>query len=264
MRGSRSWAAVAFVVIACGACSSGFGMPDPANRQGRDIFDLWRLLFVASVIVAAIVYGLIAFSVIRYRGRGRDEVVSEPREHPVLEIVYTAIPIVIVVVLWAVAWRTDQSVRAIERDPAVTVEVEAYSWGWRFSYPELGVTVISVPDGPIPQMVLPLGETASIRLTSLDVIHAWYVPAFLYKRDAVPGRVAEFDITPEETGVFPAVCAEFCGLNHAFMRFEVRVVPASEFDAWAASTSGASGSVPTPTATAIPMATGPTGSTAEA
>jgi len=268
----RRWAPLAALALALTACSSGFGMPEGANRQGREIFDLWRLLFVASVVVAAIVYGLIAFSLVRYRARGRDEVIRSPREHPVLEIVYTAIPVAIVVFLWFVSWRTDDRVRAVELDPDVTVDVQAYSWGWRFSYPELGVTVVSEPGRPVPQLVLPVGETASIRLTSLDVVHAWYVPAFLFKRDAVPGRTSRFDITPEETGVFPAACAEFCGLNHAFMRFEVRVVAPDAFEAWAAGatrTSGATGSTPTaptPSAspTAIPLETGPTGSTAEA
>lgn len=215
------------------ACSSSFGMPRGADRQGREIFDLWQLMFVASILVAAIVYGLIAYSAIRYRARGTDDVVADRREHPVLELVYTAIPVAIVAVLWFVSWQTNQDVTAVESEPAVTVDVEAFSWGWRFSYPDLGVTVVSASDGSVPEMVLPLGETAAIRLTSADVIHAWYVPEFLYKRDAVPGRTARFDVTPEAPGVFEGACAEFCGLNHAYMRFAVRVLPATEFEAWA-------------------------------
>jgi cytochrome c oxidase subunit 2 len=221
--------AVILLVLVLPACSSSFGMPRGANDQGRDIFRLWQIMFVASVIVAAVIYGLIAYSVIRYRGRGRTDVIRDRRDHPVLEIVYTAIPVVIVAVLWFLSWQTNKDVVAVASERQPTVRVQAFSWGWRFTYPSLGVTVVSTPSGGPPQMVLPLGETSTIELTSADVIHAWYVPAFLYKHDAIPGRVATFDITPEETGVFPGACAEFCGLNHAYMRFSVRVVPAAEF-----------------------------------
>jgi cytochrome c oxidase subunit II len=258
---------VALVVLAVGAsaCSGSFGMPRGANREGRAIFDLWQVVFVASIVVAVIVYGLIAFSVIRYRSRGRTDVVRDAREHPWLEITYTIIPVAIVAFLWVISWRTNEDVTAVRSDATATVRVEAYSWGWRFSYPQLGVTVISRPGGPVPEMVLPLGQTSTISLTSLDVIHAWYVPQFLYKHDAIPGRTARFDITPEQTGTFDGACAEFCGLNHAFMRFSVRVVPADEFERWV--TEAATSATPVASAspsTSIPFETGPTGSTAEA
>ena len=258
---------VALVVLALGAsaCSGSFGMPRGANREGRAIFDLWQVMFIASIVVAVIVYGLIAFSVIRYRSRGRTDVVRDAREHPWLEITYTIIPVAIVAFLWVISWRTNEDVMAVRSDATATVRVEAYSWGWRFSYPQLGATVVSRPGGPVPEMILPLGQTSTISLTSLDVIHAWYVPEFLYKHDAIPGRIARFDITPEQTGTFDGACAEFCGLNHAFMRFRVRVVPVDEFARWVTEVATA----PTPAAssspsTSIPFETGPTGSTAEA
>jgi cytochrome c oxidase subunit 2 len=210
-------------------------------------------MFLASVVVAAIVYGLIVFSVIRYRARGRQDVIHSPREHPVLELVYTAIPVAIVIVLWVLSWRTNEDVMAVSAEPSATVDVQAFSWGWRFSYPDLGVTIVSEPDGPVPEMLLPAGETSTIRLTSADVIHAWYVPAFLYKHDAIPGRTATFDVTPVRTGVFGGACAEFCGLNHAFMRFEVRVVPAQDFEAWVERSASAGGTaVASPSAAATP------------
>jgi cytochrome c oxidase subunit II len=259
------------LAFAASACSSAFGMPRGASRQGRAIFDLWQTMFAISIVVAAIVYGLIAFSVLRYRSRGNAEVIRSPREHPWLEITYTVIPVVIVAFLWFMSWRTNDDVTGVTSHPDVTVRVEAYSWGWRFSYPGLGVSVVSQPGGPVPEMVLPLGRTTGISLTSVDVIHAWYVPAFLYKHDAIPGRIARFDITPETTGVFGGACAEFCGLNHAFMRFAVRVVPPDRFAAWVertASTPSATPSVaasPSPSPSpSVAVATGPTGSSAEA
>jgi cytochrome c oxidase subunit 2 len=208
-------------------------------------------MFLASIVVAAIVYGLIAYSVIRYRSRGRTDVIREPRDHPVLEIVYTAIPVVIVAILWFLSWRTNDDVVAVASEGRPTVDVQAFSWGWRFTYPSLGVTVVGNANGPTPVMVLPLGKTSTIRLTSADVIHAWYVPAFLYKHDAIPGRVAVFDVTPTTTGEFPGACAEFCGLDHAYMRFVVRVVPSSSFAAAvSASVPSVTPAAPTTTAAA--------------
>jgi cytochrome c oxidase subunit II len=139
--------ALTVLALAVPACSSSFGMPAGADRQGRAIHDLWQLFFVASVIVAAIVYGLLGFALLRYRARERTDVVRSPREHPVLEITYTVIPIAIVAVLWFASWRTNQDVTALDRSTATTVDVQAYSWGWRFTYPDLGVTVVSQPGG---------------------------------------------------------------------------------------------------------------------
>jgi len=276
MMRTRRWAALALVTTTASACSGSFGMPRGATREGRAIFDLWQTMFVSSIIVAGIVYALIAYSTFRYRARGRTDVIRDAREHPWLEITYTIIPIAIVAFLWVITWRTNNDVMAVRSEPTVTVDVEAYSWGWRFTYPALGVTVVSQPGGPVPEMVLPVDERSTISLTSLDVIHAWYVPEFLYKHDAIPGRTARFDITPEQTGLFGGACAEFCGLNHAYMRFAVRVVSADEFESWAVTAasgtassvsttpaSSATSATPSP-ASPLPVGTGPTGSTAEA
>src|SRR5690348_5791386 len=81
-------------------------------------------------------------------------------------------------------------------------------------------------------MVLPINERVRIRLHAQDVIHSFYVPAFFYKKDAVPGRINEFDVTIEKPGTYGGQCAEFCGLSHADMYFTVRAVERAEYDAW--------------------------------
>ncbi|MGZ8579179.1 MAG: cytochrome c oxidase subunit II [Actinomycetota bacterium] len=220
------------------ACSSGFGMPRGATEQGEATFELWQTFLLFAIPIAALVYGLIAWSLIRYRRREDDDPEAQGeqfREHRGLEIVYTAVPIVIVVVLFTLAVRTGNTVDAVADDPDLRVEVEAYAWGWRFVYPAEGVEVVSPPSGEGvtgPEMVLPLGATVRIVLTSNDVIHSFWVPDFLYKHDAIPGRTFEFDVTPTELGTYAGECAEFCGLNHAYMTFSVRVVEPSEFQAW--------------------------------
>ncbi|MFN8234348.1 MAG: cytochrome c oxidase subunit II [Actinomycetota bacterium] len=246
---SRRVSLVAACAIALGsaACSGSFGMPRGASQQGRDTFDLWQVFFIAAIAVAALVYALIVWSLVRYRRRRADhpdELGSPLREKRGLEAVYVSIPLVMVVGLFALAFRTGERVDRVDPDPAVRVHVEAFAWGWRFVYPDLGVTVVSDPSGPGvdgPEMVLPLGETARIELVSNDVIHAFWVPDFLFKRDAIPGVTQEFDITPTETGTFQAACSEFCGLNHAYMRFAVKVVPPGEFASWAAQRAETSG-----------------------
>jgi cytochrome c oxidase subunit 2 len=220
-------------------------MPRGASEQGGDVFGLWQTFFVAAIAVAALVYGLIAWSLVRYRRRRSDDpqALGAPfRERRGLEAVYIAIPLVLVGALFALAFRAGQRVDRLDPDPGVRVHVEAFAWGWRFAYPDLGVTIVSAPSGPGvdgPELVLPLGETARIELVSNDVIHAFWVPDFLFKRDAIPGVTQAFDVTPTETGTYQGACSEFCGLNHAYMRFTVTVVTADDFASWVAQRSRA-------------------------
>jgi len=224
-------------VLLVGACSGSFGMPRGASEQAQETFQNWQIFFIAAIPVAGIVYVLIAWSIVRYRRRRSDPpgaLGSQRTENLPAEIVYTAVPVVIVVALFVLAIRTDDRVTAISPDPDLVVRVEAFAWGWRFTYPD-GETVVSPPSGEDaaePVMMLPHGETIRISLTSNDTIHAFWVPEFLYKHDAIPGRTFEFDVTPTEMGTFQGHCAEFCGLNHAYMNFEVQVVSRQDFDAW--------------------------------
>jgi cytochrome c oxidase subunit 2 len=220
------------------ACSGSFGMPRGATEQGADIFRLWQIFFLAAIPVAGVVYGLIFWSVIRYRRRrsdGPDALGSQFRGNHRLELSYIAIPMLIVIGLFAASAAVEVRVDRVSSQPDVVVDVEAYQWGWRFTYPREGIRIVSPPSGEFvagPQMVLPVGQTTRIVLTANDVIHAFWVPDFLYKHDAIPGRTFTFDLTPTTTGTFYGECAEFCGLNHAYMTFSVRVVKPAEFATW--------------------------------
>lgn len=229
------------LVVFTTACSSSFGFPDGSTEQGRDIRNLWIVFVVAAIGVAGLVYGLIAWSLVRYRRRAGDDPDALGRQihaNVPIEVVYTAIPVAIVVVLFAMSFRTEQRVTDLADDPATTIEATAFAWGWRFEYPDEDVTIVSPPSSPTepgPEIVLPVGAPTRIVLRANDVVHAFWVPDFNFKRDAIPGRTTVFDLTPLETGTFRGVCSEFCGLNHAFMTFSVRVVDLGEFDAWVAS-----------------------------
>ncbi len=235
------------LALVASSCSGAFGMPKGASEQGHDIFRLWQVFIIAAIPVAGIVYGLIAWSVIRYRRRRSEDpgaLGEQFRGNVRLEVVYIAIPVLIVIGLFVVSVATQDRVDALSPHPDVIVDVTAYQWGWGFAYVDQGVTVVSLPSGefvPGPELVLPLGKTTQIVLTSNDVVHAFWVPGFLYKHDAIPGYTFRFDITPTETGTFFGECAEFCGLNHAYMRFSVRVVSPSAFDGWVSAQRAATG-----------------------
>jgi len=237
---AAGFVALSFLTVSCGAR---YGMPEPASEQGEATLDLWNIFMIAGIVVALIVYGLIAWSVIRYRRRRSDPEDARGasfRENLPLEIVYTVIPIVIVVGLFFLSLGTENKVTAVAPEPDLVVNVEAFAWGWRFTYPEQGVEVVSEPVGDDeavgegPEMVLPSGRTTRIVLTANDTIHAFWVPEFLFKRDAIPGRTTEFDVTPTTEGTYHGACAELCGWNHAYMTFHVNVVSPEEFAAWSA------------------------------
>jgi cytochrome c oxidase subunit 2 len=137
-------------------------------------------------------------------------------------------------VLFGLTVGTQRRTTKIEEHPDLRVEVTGFQWGWRFHYPEGDVTVVGDSNDP-PTLVLPVGRTVGFDLASVDVIHSFYVPAFLDKRDVVPGEENRVDVTTTRVGRFSGLCAEFCGLDHARMGFTVDVVPPPQFEAWIAS-----------------------------
>jgi cytochrome c oxidase subunit 2 len=121
----------------------------------------------------------------------------------------------------------------LSRDPAARVKVEGFQWGWRFSYLRPNGTVIGTPvvgtQNQNPVLVLPEGETVQLELVSDDVIHSFFVPAFLFKRDLIPGVDNKIDRFINRDGVFPGHCAAFCGLYHATMNFTVQAVTRQQY-----------------------------------
>jgi cytochrome c oxidase subunit 2 len=222
------------VVLALTACDSTFGEKSGVTKQSHGMSALWRAGVIAALIIGALVVSLIIWCVLRYGRRGREEVPSQRQYVIPLEIVYTAIPIVIVLVFFGFSWAVQDNVDALKAHPDLTVNVQGFQWQWRFVYPEEHVTVVGLPDRT-PVMVVPVGRTTRLVLRSRDVIHSFYVPSFLFKRDVIPGLTNRFDITPEKTGTYRGYCAEFCGLDHARMTFAVRVVSPAEFRSWSAS-----------------------------
>jgi cytochrome c oxidase subunit 2 len=214
-------------------------LPDPATQQGQVIYDTWKLFATVALVVAIVVLGLIAYAVIRFRARPNDELPPQRGSNTTWEVIYTTIPILIVVALFVVSTRAIADVQHKVDNPDVTVEVTAYQWGWTFTYPDLGVTVTDGPDFN-PTMALPVDENVRLVLRSTDVVHSFFVPDFLYKHDVIPGQTFTVDLTPTSTGTFAGHCAEFCGLDHDNMNFEVQVMTGDEFASWVTDHGGAS------------------------
>jgi len=203
-----------------------------ATAQASLLAANWMLFAYVGSAVALLVWGLILFAALRWRRRDASPGPFPPqfRNNFALEIAWTVAPLALVCVLFFYTYRAEAGVEALVPDPAVTVAVNGYRWGWTFSYH--GGPTVHGSFANLPELVLPRGETTRIVLTSSDVNHSFWIPAFLFKRDAIPGRVTAFDLDPTTTGSYVGHCAEFCGYDHALMGFRVKVVAPADFGRW--------------------------------
>ncbi|GAC1588807.1 MAG: hypothetical protein NVS3B28_14470 [Candidatus Velthaea sp.] len=194
----------------------------------------WLVFTIAGLVVFGLVSGLIVFALIRWRRRAGDDRSLPPqfRANNALEITWTVIPLVMVGALFVHTYYAEANVQAMSPRPDVTIAVDAYRWGWTFAY--AGGPTINGSAGTSPQLVLPAGETTKIALTSRDVAHSFWIPDFLFKKDAIPGQINTFDLKPDRLGTFIGRCAQFCGLDHALMSFSVRVVSPADYTRWRA------------------------------
>ena len=246
---SRPWrlvalAALVLASVTAAGCSR-FGAPDPASEQGESVLTLWRGFFVTALFVAGLVWGLLIFVLLRYRRRrtGADGVEASdvdlaPDDLPdqqayniPLEVFYTAVPLIMVAVFFYFTARDEDAIMKTSANPDHKITVTGVQWSWQFTYASDGgpeTTVTGTPGKP-PTLYLPKGESVQFKLESNDVIHSFWVPAFLFKMDVIPGRVNTFEITPQKLGRFRGKCAELCGQDHARMLFNVKVVTPSEY-----------------------------------
>jgi cytochrome c oxidase subunit 2 len=148
------------------------------------------------------------------------------------------VPALTVAALFALTLVGLNQVEEVSGSPGVRLEVTAFRWGWTIRYPDHGVVVTSGAPGQAAEFAVPVGQPVHVSLTASDTQHAFYVPQFLYKRDAYPGRVQVFDFTVEETGTYGGQCAEFCGTFHARMPLTVQALDAAGFEAWLAGRRG--------------------------
>jgi cytochrome c oxidase subunit 2 len=201
------------------------------RQEFHDLFgDLYLPL---TLTVGTIVVVVILGAAIRYRRRpGREP--SRRSEAPVAESIYALlIAAVVGVLLWA-TFTAEAKVDKVSAHPGLRIDVTAFKWQWRFDYVGAGVRPSIGTDAHHAELVVPADTVVQFRMTSRDVIHALWIPALKFKRDAFPNRSTTFDLVFDELGTFPGRCAEFCGLEHAGMTLEVRVLPRAQFASWLA------------------------------
>ncbi len=214
-----------------------FGLPDPATKEAPIIQNLWQGAWIAAWGVGIVTWALMIWAAVAYRRRHKDDVPEQTAYNIPLEILYTLVPLVMIIGLFTFTAKDQSEILAVSNDQDLTVNVVGYRWSWGFNYLDDDVYSSGMPIGQnadtnIPTLVLPVNEKVRFELTSPDVIHSFWVPDFLFKMDVIPGKTNVFELTPNKIGTFAGKCAELCGVDHSRMLFQVKVVERAEYDAY--------------------------------
>jgi cytochrome c oxidase subunit II len=224
-------------MVAIGAIASAIGIaiglsihwfPADAAKQDQPIDTLYDVLMIFSVPIFVLVATVVLYSVWAFRMKPGQENEDGPPIHgnTRLEVIWTAIPAIMLVSLCSYAYAVLHDVEKAHKDEMV-VNVRGVQFAWQFTYPlPGGKQVVS------NQLYLPKDRPVRFRVTTADVIHSFWVPAFRMKTDTVPGITTQIRVTPTKLGSYPVVCAELCGLGHAVMRSTAYVVTPTAFNAW--------------------------------
>ena len=239
----------------------------PVTDRGHATRQLYDIVFAIAVAIFLAVEGVIVWTVFRYRRKdGDDTLPAQTHGNNLVEVIWTAIPTVIVLVLFVLSWQTLNTVDA-RTTTEVHVRAVAAQFQWQFEYldgpdvaqpddahpaPNILFTQI-IPGGEAGGLALPVGEPITISLSSPDVIHAFYVPKFLFKRDVVPGKLNMFEFTIDEPGTYNGQCAELCGTGHGAMRFDVHAMSRADYDAWLADAIAQASATPPPAPSGEPQ-----------
>ena len=217
-------------------------LPRGVTQGAERVTTLWVGSWIAALLVGALVWGLIIWCVVAYRRRKDDDgtLPVQLRYNVPLEILYTVVPVFMIAVLFFYTQRDEAALLDTSAKPDVVVNVVGKQWSWDFNYVtqntyEAGthaqLTGKPGVEESLPTLYLPVNQRTEFVLTSRDVIHSFWIPAFLQKLDMIPGKVNRFQVTPTQTGEFQGKCAELCGAYHSQMLFNVKVVEQAEYDA---------------------------------
>ncbi len=221
----------------------------------EEIYDLHMLILWVCVAIAVAVFGVMIYSIATFR-KSKGAVPATFDHSTTAEIVWTVIPVLILVAMAVPAAKTLVAIDDT-RNSELTVKVTGYQWKWQYEYVDQGVSFFSTLATPSNEarqldsgvnpytvdnylldvdnpLVVPVGRKVRVLITSADVIHAWWVPDFAIKKDAIPGYINELWFTAKQEGVFRGQCVELCGRDHGFMPIVVVVKSQAGYDAWLA------------------------------
>ncbi len=258
MRGTKVGAALAALLgLALGLSFSGSAQAvawyfqSPASRMAADIDWLHQVVMWLIIVIFVVVFGAMFYACYAHR-KSKGHKAEQFHENTAVELIWTVVPAIILV---AIAWPATKVLIA-QKDtsaPDITVKVTGYQWKWGYDYVKgegEGISFLSTLATPRAQiegnepkgenyllevdneMVVPLGKKIRVITTAADVVHAWWIPAFGAKQDAIPGFLRDIWFRPEQTGTFRGQCTELCGKEHAFMPIVVRVVSAEDYGKW--------------------------------
>src|SRR6266508_2777103 len=242
----------AFLLLS-GAAEAAYqwNLPTPVTRVAGEIYDLHLVMMAIILVIFVGVFGVMFYSIYAHR-KSVGHKAEHFHENVTVEIIWAIIPFVILI---AVAWPATKSILNLKdtASPDITIKVTGYQWKWGYDYLKgegEGISFLSNLSTPQDQitgnapkgehyllevdnhMVVPVGKKVRVLLTSNDVIHAWMVPAFGVKQDAIPGFVRDSWFRAEKEGIYRGQCAELCGKDHGFMPIVVKVVSEREYTAW--------------------------------
>ena len=234
----------------------GLWTQDPASPTMHQIVDLHNIITVIIVAITVFVFGLMGVIMVRFHHK-RHPVAQQWSHNTVLEVVWTLIPVLVLV---AIAFPSFKLLYAADHteNADYTLKVTGHQWYWSYAYPDLNINFDSnlVQDDSLEagqprllttdqHVVVPVGAVIRLQTAADDVIHSWSVPAFGVKLDAVPGRLNETWFKVERPGTYYGQCSQLCGINHGFMPIQVEAVSKEDFDAWVAQTAQKSSSAAT-------------------
>lgn len=237
----RTWARLVFLIAAVLAvggailpmvvnAQSPYSTVSPVTEQGNDIQDIYKLTFWLALIVFVGVQMGIIYTVLRYRQRPGNETRPEQiHGHKTLEIIWTVIPAIILLIIFIPTVRTIYAHDEQVDSPDIVVEVYGKQWWWEIHYPAADGEVEIVTANEIH---LPQGQRVVFHLFTNNVIHSFWVPQLTGKMDLMPGHINKLAVDTDTPGYYFGQCAEFCGDSHALMRFKVIVQPEDQFLAW--------------------------------
>jgi len=253
-RGARCLAAVlAMVPLVASADWNQLNLTRGVTPYSEEVYQLHMLMLWVCVITGIGVFGVIFYSIIKFR-KSKGAVAAQWHENTLVEFLWTAVPAVILVVTAIPATKALVMMEDVARSD-MTIKVTGYQWRWRYDYVNEGVFLYSglartsdvarqLNSGIDPktvdnyllevdrELVVPVGRKIRFLTTASDVIHAWWVPALGWKRDAIPGYINESWALIKEPGVYRGQCTELCGKDHGFMPIVVRALPEAEYKAW--------------------------------
>jgi cytochrome c oxidase subunit 2 len=213
---------LALLIVVAAGCA-----PAPVTTEARAAHNAYNIFLTAAAVVFSVVALWLLWSVVRYRRRDA-ELPKQIHGNNKLELLWTGLPLALVLFLFVVTIRAQHTVLA---DPPakVNVDVTAFQWSWQFDYEGTDVQVVGGPNH-VPELVLPVGVPIHFKLRSADVVHSFYVPRALFKRQAIPGTTNDFEMNFQRVGLYHGQCAQYCGVNHADMLFRIKVVSQDQFD----------------------------------